>query len=253
MLSSILSKSLSFFLVTSFLLWSAFSFSEGIGLNKSRLIFGETDKNQTIEITNDNKIPYLVQASILSSLDETISNKFIVTPPLFRVDAESQYTVRIFPNDVGDLPKDKESIFYFKARAIPPSTSAKENTEKTDLVFITAIIVKMYYRPENLPSLDASIFKKINVINEKNIWKINNPTPYFITLVDFSVNHKTQQGSILIAPFKNLEINTENKVLTEASWRFIDDFGGISEKYSFKKEPSEELNKNITSENKTKN
>lgn len=242
-----LSKLISIFFIFLFFIISPFSFADGIGLNKSRIIFEAKDKNQVVEINNESNNPYLIQASILSSLDETVSNKFLITPPLFRIDANSTYSVRVVPSNIAELPKDRESIFYFKVRAIPPSKQANDDEKKADLVFITAIIIKMHYRPDNFPTPGKDIFNKINLAKIDGKWQMNNPTPYYLTVIDLSLNNESQNGSLLIPPFSKSEINTDLSQLNQASWRFIDDFGAYTDKYQMmNKEREKELNEIMT-------
>ncbi|WP_257644898.1 fimbrial biogenesis chaperone, partial [Providencia stuartii] len=64
---------------------------------------------------NDEKINYLTQITIAS---EQYTDAFEVAPPLFRLEKMSRQDVRIMLVN-NQLPKDRESVFYFKARMVP--------------------------------------------------------------------------------------------------------------------------------------
>ncbi|WP_274369223.1 fimbrial biogenesis chaperone [Morganella morganii] len=206
--------------------------ADGISLSKSRIIFNAGSKSQTVVLYNDSKSPFLVQASVGESPEGKASDKFIVTPPLFRINAGAEYTVRIMPNDFSSLPADRESMFFFKARAIPPASSSKNDDNKADLVFITSIVIKLHYRPELLAELDNAIFRRINMTEKNNKWYLENPTPYYLTVIDLTINGETQSGSIILPPEDKILIRSNQPVRT-AEWRIINDYGGTTDKFSF--------------------
>lgn len=206
--------------------------ADGISLSKSRIIFNADKKSQTVVLYNDSKSPFLVQASVVESPEGKASDKFIVTPPLFRINSDTEYTVRIIPNDFSSLPADRESIFFFKVRAIPPVDSSKNDNNKADLVFITSIVIKLHYRPELLAEPDNTIFRQVNIIKRNNQWYLENPTPYYLTMIDLTINGETQSGSIILPPEDKVLLQSNQPVHT-AEWRIIDDYGGTTDKFSF--------------------
>lgn len=206
--------------------------ADGISLSKSRIIFNAGSKSQTVILYNDSKSPFLVQASVGESPEGKVSDKFIVTPPLFRINAGAEYTIRIMPNDFSSLPADRESMFFFKARAIPPTSSSKNHDNKADLVFITSIVIKLHYRPELLAEPDNEIFRQVNITGKNNQWYLENPTPYYLTVIGLTINGETQSGSIILPP-KDKVLLQSNKPVRIAEWRIIDDYGGTTDKFSF--------------------
>lgn len=204
----------------------------GIGLSKSRIIFSAGEKNQTVDINNGSDKPYLVQASVIQTPDGPPAESFIVTPPLFRLNANSDYTVRIIPKDVSKLPEDKESIFYLKVRAIPALNSSERSHPGADLVFVTSVIIKLHYRPDRLPVPDLSVFKKTTLIKNNQGWNIYNPTPYYLTVTDLTINQHRQSGSILIPPSALKKIDSPADI-RQASWQIINDYGSTSEGIHF--------------------
>lgn len=211
----------------------------GIGLSKSRIIFSATEKNQTVDINNGSDKPYLIQASVIQTPEGAPSESFIVSPPLFRLNANSDYSVRIIPKNTDELPKDKESIFYLKARAIPALNTGKNNTPGADLVFVTSIVVKLHYRPATLPAPEQTVFNKITLIKNNQGWHLYNPTPYYLTVTNLTVNHHPQPGSILLSPSGLQKIDSTADI-QQADWQVINDFGGSSETIHF--QPADQKN-----------
>lgn len=67
-------------------------------------------------------------------------------PPLQRVEPGAKGQVKIqTTGSLAGLPQDRESLFYFNVREIPPKSS-KPNT----LQLALQTRVKMFYRPETL-------------------------------------------------------------------------------------------------------
>lgn len=70
----------------------------------------------------------------------------MVLPPVQRIEPASKTMVRIqaLP-DTAQLPKDRESVFYFNLREIPPK-SEKPNV----LMLAMQTRLKVFYRPKGI-------------------------------------------------------------------------------------------------------
>lgn len=75
---------------------------------------------------NPDNIAYLIQSRV--DMPEGVSGRapFVITPPLFRLDAKQNNILRVVRAG-GALPGDKESLFWLNVKAIP-SAEKKENT-----------------------------------------------------------------------------------------------------------------------------
>ncbi|MBK0560907.1 fimbria/pilus periplasmic chaperone, partial [Klebsiella pneumoniae] len=73
-----------------------------------------------------------------------ISGPLVVVPPLQRLEPKSKSVMRInaMP-DAAMLPQDKESLFYFNVREVPPKS---ERPNVMQLALHTKI--KLFYRPK---------------------------------------------------------------------------------------------------------
>lgn len=202
-----------------------------IAFDRTRVIFNGGNKSETLSITNqNNKKPYLAQAWVESVDGKKITSPLLALPPLQRVEpgARSQIKVQATP-EAGTLPQDRESLFYFNVREIPPK-SDKPNT----LQLALQTRVKMFYRPASLsiqPGMDEVFQKQITLQKQGDKYLINNPTGYFVTIIGAKA---TEEGAlpsnfkpVMIQPKDSAEMNISASALgAHPHLTFINDYGG---------------------------
>ncbi|EJD6081176.1 MULTISPECIES: fimbrial biogenesis chaperone [Providencia] len=205
----------------------------GIRLDQTRVIINSDSTSQVFSILNDDNSPYLIQTAITNELEGERSPFFIVTPPLFRLDAKSKFSAKILVNNKKQLPTDKESLFYLYTRAIPSTqqTNAEKNNAK--LTFVTNIIIKVLYRPNHLAVPNSDIFKQVKLVAKGNEWQFNNPTPYYLTAVNIKINQQDYKKSLILPPFNQTTIKGVDSKIKTASWQMINDFGGLSDVFYY--------------------
>lgn len=212
------------------ILMSCFFVSESYGaisLDRTRAIFNGGEKTLTLNIANDNKVlPYLAQAWLEDNNYQKLSTgPLIATPLVQRVEPDGKSSVRISKTpDINKLPKDRESVFYFNLREIPPK-SKKANV----LQIALQTKIKLFYRPDSIRTKPNQIWQDKLVLEKKNN-KINikNPTPYYVTVVGMGSTRdkaiKDKFDSVMVAPFSDTlvkSINSQSIYLT-----YINDYGG---------------------------
>lgn len=201
-----------------------------IALDRTRVIFDGSEKSVSLNVSNENKqLPYLAQGWIEDEKGNKITSPLTVLPPVQRIEpgAKSQVKVQGLPA-LSTLPQDRESLFYFNLREIPPR-SEKPNT----LQIALQTRIKLFYRPQAIqPTASASPAQEALTLSKVgNKYKLINPTPYFVTIVDGSNSPKglPLKGfePLMLAPKSEgmLNLNAEalgsNPVLT-----YINDYGG---------------------------
>ncbi|EPL6453540.1 MULTISPECIES: fimbrial biogenesis chaperone [Providencia] len=206
--------------------------AEGIRLEQTRVIFSGDTNNQTVTIVNDDDSPYLIQSGVTKSVDGGKSHYFVVTPPLFRIDANTKFSLRLFLKNKSELATDQESIFYLNTRAIPATNSMESTPNNAKLVFVTNIIIKLIYRPSDLSVPSDNSFKQVELERQGTKWQFTNPTPYYMTLVNIKINNKPYKRSILIAPFSQTKLEGVEKDISEGQWQMLNDYGGTTPIYS---------------------
>ncbi|RQS09821.1 molecular chaperone [Burkholderia sp. Bp9002] len=159
-----------------------------VTLSGTRVVFDGTEKEVTIQLANDGKLPALVQAWIdngdASASPDTIDVPFVVTPTIFRVEPGKGQTLRILHSGE-PLPADKESLFWLNVLDVPPKAGAKDDVNR--LQFAVRTRVKLMYRPAKLPgtSLEAPAQLKWALGTDdahRPVLKATNPTAYVVNL-----------------------------------------------------------------------
>lgn len=216
-------------LVTSVLITQ--SASAAIGLDRTRVIFDGSRSSETITVNNQNKtLPYLAQAWIENAQGQKIETPLTALPPLQRVEpgAKSQIKIQATGN-VASLPQDRESIFWFNVREIPPKSN-KANT----LQIALQTRVKMFYRPAALAYQDSGSSvpqEKITLTKEGDRYRVNNPTGYYVTLVRASSSEKGEElkgfNPLMVEPKGNAVLGGSAAALgAHPVLTFISDYGG---------------------------
>ncbi|EOK0023407.1 molecular chaperone, partial [Shigella flexneri] len=89
----------------------------GIVLQRTRVIYDASRKEAALPVANKGaETPYLLQ-SWVDNIDGKSRAPFIITPPLFRLEASDDSSLRIIKT-ADNLPENKESLFYINVRAI---------------------------------------------------------------------------------------------------------------------------------------
>lgn len=203
-----------------------------IALDRTRVIYDGGQQSLSLNISNENKqLPYLAQGWIEDANAKKITNPLMVLPPVQRIEpgAKSQVKVQGLPA-ANNLPQDRESLFYFNLREIPPR-SDKPNT----LQIALQTRIKLFYRPKALMQAASNMAKpwqeKIMLTKQGNSYVVNNPTAYFVTLVEGA---RTVKGEALTR-FEPLMVDPQGKGTLKASvselgnspvLTYINDYGG---------------------------
>lgn len=203
-----------------------------ISLDRTRVIFDGNQSSTSMTITNENKkLPYLAQAWLEDSLGTKDNSKFAVLPPLQRVEPGTTSQIKIEKLSLAnELPQDRESVYYFNLREIPPRTE-KSNT----LQIALQTRIKMFYRPNSIAKSSteiASLFlEKISLTRKGDVYEIINQTPYYFTISDAATNSSDSSVKgfkpFMISPFSQGNININAQLLgDEPVLTYIDDYGG---------------------------
>lgn len=207
------------------LLFFIFEAYANVTISGTRVIYEGNKREASILVTNqDENRPYLIQSFI--SVDENGKKApFIVTPPLFRLDGGKENILRIMRTG-GDLPLDKESVFYLNVKAIP---SAQDNMQNT--LFITVKTrIKLFYRPEKIQGDAEESYKLLTFRRLGKQLEVKNPSNYYVTINQLKIGNQivNLNDTDMIAPqeiaYFNISANSSNLI----SWNSINSYGGIS-------------------------
>ncbi|PAS31752.1 fimbria/pilus periplasmic chaperone [Vibrio cholerae] len=203
-----------------------------VSLDRTRVIYPGDAKSMSLTIRNNNKtMPYLAQAWLEDSEGNKVNQPFTLLPPVQRLEPgmESLVKIQTLPS-VAQLPQDKESLFYFSLREVPPR-SDKPNT----LQLALQTRIKFFYRPASLliepGSNKAPWQEKLTLQQVAGKYQLNNPTPYYVTIVAAATSVKSEgiEGfeAVMIAPNSSAELNVATaKLGANPTFTYVDDFGG---------------------------
>ncbi len=118
----------------------------------------------------------------------------MVTPPLFRIEPNEDHELRIAKT--GNLPDDRESLFYLNIRAIPPSSPEAVNTLK--LVVKTRI--KLFTDRKRLSLTRPQPISSSHFISSTSL-VVENPTPFYLVFDNLTLGTTRIKSADMLAPF----------------------------------------------------
>ncbi|HEY3591017.1 MAG TPA: fimbria/pilus periplasmic chaperone [Buttiauxella sp.] len=201
-----------------------------LSLDRSRIVFNEGEKSVSLSVRNLNdSTPFLVQSWLEDAKEEKINGPLMALPPLQRIDADSKSVVRLQAlTDITTLPKDRESLFYFNLREIPPK-SEKSNT----LTLALQTRIKVFYRPAALkvdpvkswvPGMgELTLEKKGDSVEAVN------PGAYHVTFVGALKEKALVKNfdAVMVPPKGRSTLSVKsNQLGNNPALVFINDYGG---------------------------
>ncbi len=208
----------------------------GVGIDTTRIIYPADRHAATASVHNSSKeAVYLMQMTVSTTPEGGTIAPFLVTPPLFRLEPGSQNQVRIIKTGQ-ELPADRESLFWFTAKAIPLShkTDNPSRQQVTGGIQIAmANTIKLMYRPHGLPVLPEQGFGSLRFKSTAEEIMVTNPSPYYITFTSLKVGEQElmtkQQKENMVSPFSALALPLKGAHYpAKVSWTVINDLGGES-------------------------
>lgn len=202
-----------------------------IALDRTRVVFDGENNSVSLNVSNENKqLPYLVQGWLENTDGVKVNSPLTVVPPVQRLEAgaKSQIKVQSLPA-IKSLPQDRESLFYFNLREIPPR-SDKPNT----LQIALQTRIKLFYRPAAITPTKADLAnpwqEKMTLQRQGDRYQITNPTPYYVTVVDGGASATKSVPDfkpIMLAPFESGSLSASASQLGASPvLTYINDYGG---------------------------
>lgn len=167
------------------LLWaSVYPAAAAIALDRTRAVFPGAEKSIALNIANESsRKPYLAQAWLEDAQGKKITSPLMVTPAVQRLEPKQKSVIRVnaLP-EAASLPQDRESLFYFVVREIPPKS---ERPNVMQLALQTRI--KLFYRPKAImPERYSRQDDKLILHRVAGGYRVENPTPYYMTVLGVS-------------------------------------------------------------------
>jgi P pilus assembly chaperone PapD len=200
------------------------SYGGGILVGQTRVIYDADKKEASLPLSNkSDRNPFLIQSWIESG-DTKTRGPFITTPPLFRLNANEDSSLRISYTG-SELPKNKESVFYINVRAIP--STPKNSLNELRLIINTRI--KLFYRPPGLEGKPYDAYKLLQFSRTSGELRIKNPTPFYVVFSYLMVGNTLFKDVEMVAPGGELTVKLpESNHSNTIEWSAINDYGGDS-------------------------
>lgn len=209
----------------------------GVVVNGTRVIYPAARQEVDISVQNTGNAPALVQAWIDNGEPEAGQVPFVLTPPLFRVDANKGQSLRLFYTRQ-QLPTDRESLFWLNILDIPPKPKAHPNApNQLQLAFRHRL--KLFFRPATLTGDPAAapsqLIWALSTRSGKPVVTISNPTAYHVSLASADLADDQRDVAIrssMVGPFASADVTLpdEARLLQghiRVKFSFINDFGGV--------------------------
>lgn len=213
------------YLFTLFILSLTNVYAGGVQIGGTRLVYDGSQNQSSIKISNPDDKVYLIQSWVTKDpYSKTAADDlFITTPPLFRLEANSDNSIRVVY--IGkSLPDDRESVYWLNIKSIP----SIERKEENRLLIAMKSQIKLFYRPATLQGDPAEAYKKIKFVMENGQLAIKNPTPYSVSFYNIKINGVEIANPPIALPFSTTALNKKVKSGINVSWQSINDFGGIT-------------------------
>lgn len=196
-------------------------------ISGTRVIYPSDAKEVSVKINNVGPSPVLLQSWIDSgdanAKPSAIKVPFVLTPPMNRVESNKGQTLRISYTG-GALPMDKESVFWLNVLEVPAKSQAKTDENRLQMAFRTRI--KLFYRPAGIEGNANDAAKALTWSTQSGKLQATNPTPYYASLVNMSVNDKKLE-SAMIAPRSSMVLELPGQAGNKISGSFVNDYGAV--------------------------
>jgi P pilus assembly chaperone PapD len=194
----------------------------GVTVGGTRLIYNGGKKEASLNVTNSDTNPYLIQSWAEAPNNGAEKAPFIVTPPLFRLEGNQQNLLRIVRTG-GNLPDDRESLYWLNIKSIPSGNRA-EGTNTLQIAVKTSI--KLLYRPQGVKGVPEDVTSKLTWSQSGTRLSVNNPTPFVMNFQQVRVGGREIKDVTYVLPMSQATFTLPANVSGPVSWKLISDYGG---------------------------
>ena len=200
-----------------------------VTVGATRLIYDGASNEANLNVSNrDDTSPYLVQSWVShfgSGNEESVDN-FIVTPPLFRLDADKENILRIIFTGGPEVPQDRESLFLMNVKAIPAMSDDQKGKNVLQIALKTTI--KLFYRPAGLKGSLKDAVAQVNWKAQAGALAVNNASKLHVVVSELKLNGlPITQAPDVLRPGEARELPIQAKAGDEVQLSYIDDYGSV--------------------------
>ncbi|WP_025122547.1 MULTISPECIES: molecular chaperone [unclassified Serratia (in: enterobacteria)] len=201
----------------------------GVIVGGTRLIYDGGKKETSLSVTNPDKVPYLIQSWVDAPSGGADKAPFMLTPPLFRLNAGQHNVLRVVRTG-GNLPTDKESLYWMNIKSIP---AGEKTQDQNTLQIAVKTRIKMIYRPQELKGVPEQVTGNLTWQRSGNKITVTNPTPFYMNFYEIRVAGKKITDATYVAPDGSasftLPVDAHGNNVT---WTLISDYGGKGKEHT---------------------
>lgn len=162
--------------------------SASVVMLNTRVIYPADSPSQTIQLTNKDNIPYVMQMwsdiNNPASTPENADGPFVVVPVLFRIEPQTGQSVRLIFTGK-DLPHDRESLFYLNSVQIPPKNMASQ--AENQMLVVLRNRIKIFYRPKTIAGSSDTVAQQLRFsLNQQAsqwVMTVHNDSGYYASII----------------------------------------------------------------------
>ncbi|WP_320727919.1 fimbria/pilus periplasmic chaperone [Enterobacter sp. 118C5] len=203
----------------------------GVSIGGTRFIYSEKARALTVLVMNSSAEIWLINTHITSGgtwngvRPSPQPAPFIIAPPLFALKGKKQGTLRILKT-AQTLRQDRETLFTLSIAAIPAGNATGNSVQVAP-----RSLLKLFYRPMGLQGKPQDASKQLRWRQVARKVEVNNPTPYYVTLVNLNVNGLNVRDPGMVAPFSTRQLaECDPASRCILSWQSINDYGRMMPK-----------------------
>ncbi|AHG18615.1 fimbrial chaperone protein [Chania multitudinisentens RB-25] len=225
--------------ISAFLMLFSLPLTASVVMLNTRIIYPADTKSQTIQLTNNDSIPYVMQMwsdiNNPSSTPDNADGPFIVVPTLFRIEPKTGQSIRLMFTGK-DLPQDRESVFYLNSVQIPPRNIA--NNAENQMLVVLRNRLKIFYRPKNIVGSPEKVAEQLrfSLKQQSGQWMLTatNNSGYHASFIKAAavVGHKEVPFEVgMVAPKSQASWKLEKNAQLPAGaqkikFTLVNDYGG---------------------------
>lgn len=170
----------------------------GVVIGGTRFIYNEGKPSISFRVINQSPSRYLITSKILADDDPHAGVPFVATPPVFALNGHKENEIRVMYTS-GQLPADRESLFWVTVANIPQADSQQQNT----LQIAVRSRMKLFYRPKGVQGDSQQAYRQLRWQRQGKTVTVQNPTPFYVTLLNMQANGQSIAGAGMVAPFSS--------------------------------------------------
>lgn len=197
----------------------------GIMLGGTRIIYPAGKKQTTMSVRNTSEQSSFLVQSWVEDSEEKKSIDFVITPPLYVSGPGNENALRLMYSGAPPA-QDRETLYYLNTKAIP--SLDKKIIEGKNMLMLAAVTrIKLFLRPAGLTPTAEKAPEKLEFHRTGSLMRIENPTPYYLTLAEIKVGGKKLPNT-MVSPRSITTLTLPATFIGAVTYRTINDYGAAT-------------------------